>query len=124
MSSNPLSPPVMEEAAVRIAAGEKSSLLMAQLGVSRNTLSRWRGRDDFRRRVTELRAEMTRESCGRMATNMTDAADALSNLLKVDDNRVKLHAARQMLALATKLRETVEIEERMQALEEKLLKKK
>ena len=67
---------------------------------------------------------MTRESCGRMATNMTDAADALSNLLKTDNERVKLNAARQMLALGTKLRETVEMEERMQALEEKLLKKK
>ena len=77
MSGNPLSPPAMEEAALRIAAGEKSGPLIERLGIGRRTLARWRARDDFRRRVTQLRAEMTREGCGRMTTNITKAADAL-----------------------------------------------
>jgi hypothetical protein len=121
MIGKPLRMCVMEEAAVRTAAGEQSGALIERLGISRWTLARWKDRGDFRRRVNELRAEMTRECCGRMAANMCEAADALSKLLKVDDDRVKLHAARQLLALGTKLRDTVEFEERMQAIEDKLV---
>jgi len=123
MSGNPLRSCQMEEGAVGVATGEKSGPLIERLGIGRRTLVRWKARDDFRRRVTELRTEMTRESCGRLATKMTEAADALSTLLNTDNERVKLRAAGQLLALGTKLRETVDIEERIQLLEDNMLKR-
>jgi hypothetical protein len=119
MGKAPLIPRVMENAAVGIAAGEASGRLAERLGIGRRTLVRWNKRDDFRRRVTELRSQMTRAACGRLAEAMTEASEVLSSLMRGDDERVKISAARDVLRIGTKLRETVEIEERIQVLEEK-----
>lgn len=55
--SGPLNPPLMDEAAVGIARGENTSKLAQRLGIGRRTLTRWKYKQDFRRRVAELRAE-------------------------------------------------------------------
>jgi len=67
--------------------------------------------------VIELRAEMVQRALGRMAERMTEAADVLGELLRAKDDRVRLGAARACLDLSIKLRETVDNEERLQALE-------
>jgi len=79
MSVFPLRSCKKEEMAWKIAAGTMS-YVTGRLDVSKRTLARWKTRDDLRRRVTELRAEMTREGCGRLAENMVKTADALSYL--------------------------------------------
>jgi hypothetical protein len=72
----------------------------------------------FRRRVAELRGEMVARSLGRMAEGMAEAADVLRALLAPGTPpAVRLGAARALLDLGTKLRESVELEERLQALE-------
>ena len=48
---------------------------------------------------------------------MTAAADVLAGLLKNKDANVKLRAARAVLELATKLRESEELEARVTELE-------
>jgi hypothetical protein len=121
-AGTPLCPGRMEQAAVGIAVGEAAGVLAARLGIGRRTLVRWQGRNDFRRRVNELRAAMTRAACGRLAESMSAAADTLSSLLMVDKDSVKIQAARQLLGMGTKLREVVEFEERLQAVEAKLAK--
>jgi hypothetical protein len=50
---------------------------------------------------------------------MTAAAATLRKLLKAEAETVRLGAARALLELGTKLRESAELEERLRALEEK-----
>ena len=55
-----------------------------------------------------------------MADGVTEAADTLRGLLKADSDAVKLGAARSLLELGTKLREAVELEERLTDLERRI----
>ena len=75
----------------------------------------------FRRRVRELRAEMTSQALGRLVDGMSSAADTLGYLSrKGKSETVRLSAARAVLELANKTRENVEMEERLQALEQRV----
>jgi hypothetical protein len=72
----------------------------------------------FRRRIQELRAEMTSQALGRLVEGMVSAADTLVFLCrKGKSETVRLGAARALLELGTTLRESVEWEERIAALE-------
>lgn len=77
----------------------------------------------FRRRVQELRAEMTSRALGRLADGMAFAADTLRKLLTAKSEMVRLSAARSVLELGNKLRESVELEERLQTLEQQAASK-
>jgi HEAT repeat protein len=56
-----------------------------------------------------------------MADGMAEAADVLRQLLAARSESVRLGAARALLELGVKLREGVELEERLRALEERAL---
>jgi hypothetical protein len=86
-------------------------------GVGERTAGRRAADPGFRRRVAELRAEMVARALGRMADGMATAADTLRALLGADSENVRLGAARALLELGVKLRESVELQERLQALE-------
>jgi HEAT repeat protein len=53
-----------------------------------------------------------------MADGMAEAADMLRQLLAAKSENVRLGAARSLLELGVKLREAVELEERVRLLEE------
>jgi hypothetical protein len=55
-----------------------------------------------------------------MADSMSEAADVLRDLLGAGSESVRLGAARSLLELGVRLRESVELEERLQALEDQL----
>jgi hypothetical protein len=76
---------------------------------------------DFRQRVDELRTEMVGRALGRLADGMTDAADTLRALLRAEGESVRLGAARALLELGAKLRESVELASKLEELE-RLLK--
>jgi hypothetical protein len=89
------------------------------MGLSERTATRRWGDPAFRRRVAELRGEMVARSLGRMADGMAEAADVLRALLDAGTPpAVRLGAARALLELGVKLRESVELEERLRTLEE------
>jgi hypothetical protein len=91
----------------------------AQLaGVGERTATRRVADADFRRRVAELRGEMVGRALGRMADGMSEAADVLRALMTAGTPpAVRLGAARTLLELTVKLRESVELEQRLAALE-------
>jgi hypothetical protein len=74
----------------------------------------------FRRRVSDLRGELVGRALGKLADGMSDAAATLRELLAAESASVRLGAARALLELGVKLRESVELEQRLQALEERL----
>jgi len=82
-----------------------------QAGIGERTATRRLADPAFRRRVSELRGDMVQRSLERMADGMTEAADVLRQLLAAQSESVHLGAARSLLELSAKLRESVELEE-------------
>jgi predicted ArsR family transcriptional regulator len=101
-----------------LASGQSIAQAAEQFGVSRRTVERHLARPEFRRRVTQLRAELIASALGRMADNMTRAADTIAALLDSDEQHIRLRAGRAMLSLGLRLRDSVEIADRIQHLED------
>jgi hypothetical protein len=107
-----------ESLALAVAGGQTLRDAATVAGVSERTATRRWADAAFRRRVAELRADMVVRSVGRLADGMAEAADVLRALLTPGTPpAVRLGAARSLLELGVKLRESVEIEERLAALE-------
>ena len=60
---------------------------------------------------------MAQRALGKMSDGMAEAADTLRQLLKAEAESVRLGAARSILELGSKLREAVELEDRIGELE-------
>jgi len=71
----------------------------------------------FKAAIATARAEMTERATALLTTLSTSAALALGELLKADSEAVRLGAARSILELGARLRETGELEARIAALE-------
>jgi hypothetical protein len=113
-----------EALAVALAAGQTLRAAATAAGIGERTATRRWADPGFRRRVVELRAEAVARATGKLADGMAEAADVLRQLLDADTPpAVRLGACRAMLELAVKLRESVEMEERLQALENHLASK-
>lgn len=108
-----------EALALALATGRTVEEAALQAGVAQRTAYRRLADPDFRQHVAELRTEMVGRALGKMADAMTEAADTLRELLTAEADTVKLGASRSILELGTKLREGVELEERLTALEQR-----
>jgi hypothetical protein len=109
--------------ALALAAGASQADAARQAGLTDRTTRRKLARPGFRRLVAELRGELIARALGRLADNMTRAADALASLLDSDDDRLRLRTARALLSLGLRLRDSVDLSERVRELEEELAQK-
>jgi hypothetical protein len=116
--SGPLSPK-QEAAALALARGCTLHGAAEESGAGERTIRTWTATvPAFTRHIAQLRAEMTSLALGRMVEGMASAADTLGYLCRRGKSeQVRLGAARALIELGTKLRETVELEERIAALE-------
>jgi transposase-like protein len=112
-------PPKQEAAALALASGRTIEQAARASNSGTRTLKTWlHEQPAFGRRVTELRGEMTGRALGRLVDGMASAAETLGYLSrKGKSEMVRLSAARAVLELGHKLRESVELEERIAALE-------
>jgi hypothetical protein len=106
-----------EALALAVASGQTLRAAAEVADVSERTAARRWSDLGFRRRVDALRSEMAGRALGRLADGLTEAADTLRGLLKADADTVKLGAARALLELGTKLRESVELAGRVEEIE-------
>ena len=106
-----------EALALALATGQTLRGAAAANGIGERAATRRMADPAFRRRVGELRGEMVSRALGRMADGMADAADKLRELLAAESESVRLGAARALLELGTKLRESVELADRVDELE-------
>lgn len=106
--------------ALALASGQTVRDAAAAAGIGERTATRRLADPDFRRHVADLRADMVQRALGRMADGMADAAATLRMLLKAEGESVRLGAARSILELGNKLRESVELEQRLADLEQRL----
>ena len=94
-------------------------------GVGVRTVKRWLSdSDSFARRIRELRSHAVSVALGRMTDGMAEASDSLRDLLSAESESVRLGACRAMLELGVKLRDQVDLEDRVRELEQQLLASK
>lgn len=105
-----------------LAGGQTVREAAKTAGIGERTATRRLADPQFRRQVVAARAEMTQRALGRLAEASTEAVDALRGLLTSPSDTVKLGAARAILELGSRLRESLDLEARMAALEEQLAK--
>jgi hypothetical protein len=86
-------------------------------GVSERTAYRRLTDPSIRKQIQTLRAEMLAQALGRVVHGMTDAADVLKTLLDAKSESVALGASRALLELGVKLRDSLDLEQRIAALE-------
>ncbi len=110
-----------EALALALATGHTLRAAAEATGIGERTATRRAADPAFRRRVGELRSEMVTRALGKMADGMGDAAGKLRELLTAESESVRLGAARALLELGTKLRESVELADKIDELE-RLLK--
>jgi hypothetical protein len=103
-----------------LAAGATVRDAARRAGVSERTAHRRLADPAFRQRVTEARAEMVERALGQLADGASEAVGTLRKLLKAKADPVKLSAARTILEVGNKLRESVELQQRIAALEQRL----
>lgn len=106
-----------DELVLALAAGVSVAEAAGRAGVGERTAYRRLLDADFRRRVSEARGRLFDEALGRLANIATKAADTLERLMESDKPSVALGAARSVLELGPRLREAVELEERLCYLE-------
>ena len=109
--------------ALILATGATVTAAAESVGVSRMTAHRKLRKPAFRKLVAELRSQLFNSALGRMAENMTHATDALGSLLDANDPGVKLRAAKAVLGLAIRLRDSVDVSDRISELEAELARK-
>jgi hypothetical protein len=106
--------------ALALAAGLTIEAAAERAGVSPRTAYRRLADPAFLGRVTALRDGMVERAVGRMAEGMADAADTLRQLLGAQAESVRLGAARSILELTPRLWESLDVGERLAALEGRL----
>lgn len=87
-------------------------------GLSERTATRRTADPAFRKRLAHLQAEAVRRVAGRLVDATGDAVKTLRELLKAEVESVRLGASQAILQLAIQFREGVDLEDRIQRIEE------
>jgi len=105
-----------------LACGATIENAARQSGLSVRTAHRRMADESFRRRLQEMRADMVQRTAGALTAAANEAVRTLVDLLKpAMPAAVRLGAARSVLEISMKLRETAELEQRLAALEKRLV---
>ncbi len=94
---------------VALASGQTVRDAAQAADISERTAHRRLEDAAFRRRVADVRADMVARSVGMLADASSEAVATLKGLLRAESESVKLGAARSVLEIGTKLRESVEL---------------
>src|SRR5271166_3778523 len=110
-----------ERLLLALACGATIDAAARSLGVSERTAYRRLADAAFRQRLQVLRADMVQRAAGALTAAGAEAVRTLLALQKESTPAgVRLGSARAVIELGVKLRETVELEERLRALEERV----
>jgi hypothetical protein len=101
----------------QLAAGATRAAAAEAAGVSERTVfRRWQDRE-FRRRVAIARTALVSNAVGQLADAAAEAVQTLRSLLRSESDNVRLGAARSILELGPRLRESEELAARLDILE-------
>lgn len=106
---------------VALSCGATAEVAGQKAGVSRATVQRRLQDAEFCRRLQQLGADMVKRASTALTAASMEAIKTLMALLASSvPHAVRLGAARSILEIGTKLREVVDTEERLTALEARL----
>jgi hypothetical protein len=103
--------------ATALASGSSASTAARQMDLSLSTVKRRMADPEFCRLISDLRGEMLSAALGRMTDNLTRAADTFAGLLDAEDPGVRLRAARALFTVGLRLRDAIDVTERIRVLE-------
>jgi hypothetical protein len=107
---------------VALACGASAEGAAQKAGVSLRTVYRRLAEPDFRAQVEEARTEMTARAVGMLsAASLASVKTFVTLQESAASEAVRLGAARSVIELGCKLRESVELARRMAALEARLV---
>ena len=102
---------------VALASGRTVRDAAKHAKVGERTAHRRLGDREFRRKVSEARAEMIEQAAGRLAKAASTAVTTLRKLLKAESESVRLGACRAILESCERLRQSADLEQRIAELE-------
>lgn len=105
------------KAALALAHGATTDEAGQTAGVTGRTVRRWREEPAFRAEVTQLRREMLDDVLGQLGGAAVEAVKTLRAALDEQSAGVRVRAASVLLASLLTVREAVDVEERLAALE-------
>jgi primosomal protein N'' len=104
-----------------LACGATHEVAAHQAGISKRTVERRMKEPEFRARLNELCSDMLKRFARTLTAASGEAIKTLLALLQPTNSQAtRLGAARTILELGPKLRETAEFEERLAALEQQM----
>jgi transposase-like protein len=106
-----------EAAALLLAVGRSVRAAASEAGAAERTLRNWMVEDGFQARVQTLRSEVFGRAVGTLCGVSVRAARTLAKLLKSQDEKVQLAAAKAILEAAPRLRDLTDLEGRLQTVE-------
>lgn len=95
-----------------------------QADISKQTFYNWMVNPDFKDELTRQRNEVIQEGLSNLKTSIKKAVAVLMDCLNSKDESVKRRAANDLLTHCLRLREIEEVEDRLQALEEIIIRRK
>ncbi|AJC60168.1 hypothetical protein [Streptomyces sp. 769] len=104
-------------AVLALAQGRTNGQAAKAAGVSGRTILRWLDDPEFRQEVDGTRTELLHLAVGRLAAASTKAVDALVDALDNERGQARVQAARTLLDACLSLRESLDLEQRLAALE-------
>jgi hypothetical protein len=107
----------MQQAAILVASGQTITDIAIEMKVSARSVYRWLSDPSFRTLVVEIRQRMLDVAVGRLADAACKAVDVLVELLADEKTSVKLRAAVAILENVTRLKEHLDFDQRILALE-------
>jgi hypothetical protein len=102
---------------VHLASGISPAGAAKLAGVSEATCYRRLADPSFRQRVDAARSSFWERALGILSKGAAESATVLRKLLRSEDGRIKLQAAKALLDQGIKVRDQVDIEQRLTALE-------
>jgi hypothetical protein len=109
--------------ALALASGTSIADAADRAGFGRTTVYRKLENPDFHRQVCEFRDKLIATALGRMADNMTRAADALVAMLDDPEKHIRMRAIRTLFSLGIRLRDSIDVSSRMRAVESELARR-
>jgi len=109
--------------AIALASGASISEVASQAGIERSTVYRKLENPVFRSLVAEYRDRLIGTALGRIADAMTRGADALAQLVDSPKEHIRIRAARALISLGLRLRDSVDLTARMREVELELARR-
>jgi len=109
--------------ALSLARGKSVIDAAHEIECSPRTVQRYLRKPSFRALVSRFRGELIAEALGDMAGHMKRASQAFVSLLDHEDAKVRMRAARAVLTLGLRLRDSVELGDQVDRIEQEVARK-